>query len=101
MVRPTRPRPPRLRRIRKADVRVGMRVTCKWAVEAEKRRHDAPDRRFEPGTVGRVASVDCPCVTYRYRNESGGTASFVCVDFTVDGEPYRVRLYYTNVKVLP
>lgn len=88
------------RRLRKADVRVGDKVTCIERVDAYYSNYGGnPECWFEPGEVGVVGAVDVPCTTYAYRKR-GGTASFVCVDFEKHGQTWRCALYYNNVRRL-
>lgn len=86
--------PPRVERDRFIH---GMKVTCKTRVEAYYSGYGGnPECWFEPGMVGTIGAVECPCVTYRYL-QRGGTATFVCVDFVVDGREWRTALYYNNI----
>jgi hypothetical protein len=87
------------RRVPKRLVKIGMTVTCRRTVAA----YDPPEigisAAFTPGTTGRVAHVDCPCVTYAYR-VNGGTATFVTVSYNIGGVECRCQLYYNNIKIL-
>ena len=87
---------------RKPEVKVGDQVTCKSAEEAYYSGYAGnPECSFEPGDTGTVAAVEVPYVTRR-------NSTFVCVDFQKEGvscgshgEPWRVGLDYSNIKVLP
>ena len=60
--------------MKKADIKVGMYVTCKNAVEAYYSNYGgAPQVFFKPTMRGRVGAADVPCVNNNF--------SFVCVDF--------------------
>lgn len=81
------------KRIPKRLVKVGMKVTCR------KTAYVNTECSIEPGEIGIVMAVDCPCVTYHYRF-NGGTATFVSAEFTKRGRKWRCALYYNNLKVL-
>lgn len=96
------------RAVRKADVQIGMIVTCKEPVEAYYSNYPrgvTPTCFFEPGDRGVVNALDVPAVWAR----NGQGRSFICVDFykkgviynaAHGGSPWRVALCYDNIVIL-
>lgn len=88
--------------MKKADVQVGMYVTCIQSEECYYSNYGGrPEMLFRPGMVALVASVDVPAVTKNY--------AFICADFYAPTENpkwesndvWRVALKYDNIKIVP
>lgn len=89
--------------MRKSDVKIGMRVTCKHTVEADYSSYAGnPKVTFTPGMVGVIANVDLPSVWHE-------GVSFCNVDFVVPGvylfnnsvnATWRVALRYDNIVII-
>ncbi len=83
-------------RMKKSQVKIGMKVTCKSGVAAYSSsawssQSSAPRPIFSPGMVGMIVAVDVPSVRREH-------ISFCCVDFiNSDGEPDRCALLYDNI----
>ncbi|MCI0556860.1 MAG: hypothetical protein MN733_00055 [Nitrososphaera sp.] len=77
--------------MKKADVKVGMKVTTSEPVGAYGSMYGGPKQQFLPGMVGIVAAVDVPRVWRR--------GSFVCIDFVGDdGGRWRAGIGYEFIQ---
>jgi hypothetical protein len=94
--------------MKKANVKIGMLVTCKEGIEAYGSGYPKghPSCFFEPGDIGIVACIDVPYVVNR-------EGTFACVDFYKPGtihnlhhwqeygeSPWRAGLSYSNIREL-